>query len=83
MDFLTSCKLFSELSNDLAYFFSNLGIHAREWISPATATFIIHELVVNTNFNSDVLDFYDFYILPVANPDGYEITSVDTLWSLY
>ena len=50
--------------------FCHPGIHAREWISPSTATFIIHELVVNTNFNSDVLDFYDFYILPVANPDG-------------
>ncbi len=49
-----------------------LGIHAREWISPATATFIIRELVVNSNFNSDVLDFYDFYVLPVANPDGYK-----------
>jgi hypothetical protein len=28
------------------------GIHAREWISPATATFIIRELVVNSEFNS-------------------------------
>jgi len=50
------------------------GIHAREWISPATVTFIINELVVKHRQNQDLLDFYDWYILPVANPDGYEYT---------
>ena len=47
-----------------------LGIHAREWISPATATFIMRELVENQAENQDLIDFFDFYILPVANPDG-------------
>ncbi|CAL8112781.1 unnamed protein product [Orchesella dallaii] len=47
------------------------GIHAREWISPAVATYIINELVKNSSVNADLLDTYDFYILPITNPDGY------------
>ncbi|XP_018306895.1 carboxypeptidase B [Mycetomoellerius zeteki] len=52
------------------------GIHAREWISPAAVTYIIDYLVEN----SDVLQT-DYYILPVANPDGYRYTfKYDRLW---
>ncbi|CAK9827357.1 Carboxypeptidase B [Anthophora retusa] len=52
------------------------GIHAREWISPAAVTWVINELVEN----SDSLEA-DYYILPVANPDGYEYTFTrDRLW---
>ncbi|ODM98456.1 Carboxypeptidase B [Orchesella cincta] len=47
------------------------GIHAREWISPAVATYIINELVQNASINDDLFDTYDFYILPIINPDGY------------
>jgi len=56
------------------------GIHAREWISPATATYIMRELAENKN-NADLIDFFDFYILPVANPDGYEYSfTSNRLW---
>ncbi|XP_076285715.1 carboxypeptidase B isoform X1 [Lasioglossum baleicum] len=52
------------------------GIHAREWISPAAVTYIIDYLVDN----SESLET-DYYILPVANPDGYEYTFTrDRLW---
>ncbi|XP_076679450.1 carboxypeptidase B isoform X2 [Andrena cerasifolii] len=52
------------------------GIHAREWISPAAVTYIIDYLVEN----SETLEA-DYYILPVANPDGYEYTFTrDRLW---
>ncbi|XP_029051289.1 carboxypeptidase B-like [Osmia bicornis bicornis] len=52
------------------------GIHAREWISPAAVTYIINHLVEN----SEDLEA-DYYILPVANPDGYEYTFTrDRLW---
>ncbi|KAK0093767.1 hypothetical protein PV326_012716 [Microctonus aethiopoides] len=52
------------------------GIHAREWISIASVTYIINYLVEN----SDDLKA-DYYILPVVNPDGYEYTfRGDRLW---
>ena len=48
------------------------GIHAREWIAPAMALYIIYQLVENNAQNSDITDAVDWYILPVLNPDGYE-----------
>jgi murein tripeptide amidase MpaA len=48
------------------------GIHAREWIAPAMALYIINQLVENNTANSDLTDAVDWYILPVLNPDGYE-----------
>jgi len=56
------------------------GIHAREWISPATVTFMMRELVTNPRM-SRLLDQYDFFVLPVTNPDGYEYShTTDRLW---
>jgi len=47
------------------------GIHAREWISPATVTWMLKELVENEAAHPDLLENTDWYILPSANPDGY------------
>jgi murein tripeptide amidase MpaA len=52
------------------------GIHAREWISPAIATWVINQLITNQE-NNDILDNVDFYILPVTNVDGYEYSHTD------
>lgn len=49
------------------------GIHAREWIAPAQALYIIQELVENPN-NTYLIQNVDWYIVPVLNPDGYEFT---------
>jgi len=61
--------------------FIDAGIHAREWISPATITFIINELLTNSAAHEEVLRAVDFHIIPVTNPDGYEYTHTnDRLW---
>ena len=57
------------------------GIHAREWISPATATYHMRELLENPRCPPELLDKLDWYIMPVHNPDGYEYTRThDRMW---
>lgn len=60
------------------------GIHAREWISPATAIWIINEMLSKYGRDTEVTNLvntYDWYILPVANPDGYEYSHMyERLW---
>jgi len=74
-------KIGSKKSTYKPAIFIEAGIHAREWISPATATYIIKQLVERSDQNQDLLDFYDIYIIPVTNPDGYEYTfTSDRLW---
>ncbi|CAK1542474.1 unnamed protein product [Leptosia nina] len=51
--------------------------HAREWITPPVATFTIHKLVENLT-NPDMLERFDWIVLPVVNPDGYEFTHNST-----
>ncbi|XP_023344616.1 carboxypeptidase B [Eurytemora carolleeae] len=56
------------------------GIHAREWISVASVSYVANELVKNPS-NADLLEIFDFFILPVLNPDGYEYTHTDNrMW---
>uniref|UniRef100_U5EXV3 Putative carboxypeptidase n=1 Tax=Corethrella appendiculata TaxID=1370023 RepID=U5EXV3_9DIPT len=58
------------------------GIHAREWIAPATVTYIANELLTNTDEKvRSFVENYDYYIFPVANPDGYKYTfEKDRFW---
>ncbi|XP_075211068.1 carboxypeptidase B-like isoform X2 [Lycorma delicatula] len=57
------------------------GTHAREWISPATVSYIVNELVENRAAHSSSISGIDFYIAPIINPDGYEYShTVDRLW---
>jgi carboxypeptidase A2 len=61
--------------------FVDAGIHAREWISPATALYLIDQLVDPQSNYSKLLDEVDFVIMPVVNPDGYEHThKSERLW---
>lgn len=52
--------------------FLDAGIHAREWIAPATAMYAINQLVEHATDNTNVLSNLTWVILPVVNPDGYE-----------
>ncbi|XP_043516113.1 carboxypeptidase B-like [Frieseomelitta varia] len=60
--------------------FIDAGIHAREWIAPATALYMVDLMLQN---HRDLLTKVDWYVLPVLNPDGYEYThssSANRLW---
>jgi len=57
------------------------GIHAREWIAPAVATYLVRELVENYGDHPDYLDKINWYFIPSANPDGYAYSwEHDRLW---
>ncbi|XP_037959652.1 zinc carboxypeptidase A 1 [Teleopsis dalmanni] len=62
--------------------FIEAGIHAREWIAPASATYIINQLLTSSDSNlKNIALNYDWYIFPHANPDGYVYThQSDRMW---
>lgn len=62
--------------------FLEAGIHAREWIAPAAATFIINQLLTSEVENiKELAENYTWYVLPHANPDGYVYThTTNRLW---
>jgi hypothetical protein len=64
--------------------FFNACQHAREWISPATATFIADQLLEKYATDARVralLDHVEFLIIPVSNPEGYVYTwTSERLW---
>lgn len=57
------------------------GIHAREWVSPSTTTYILNELLSNSAAYADVLAVVDFTFIPIINVDGYDFTwTTNRLW---
>ncbi|RZC37059.1 Peptidase M14 and/or Propep M14 domain containing protein [Asbolus verrucosus] len=58
------------------------NIHACEWISSAVVTYILNQLLTNTDPNvRQVAESHDWYIFPVINPDGFVYThTTDRAW---
>ncbi|XP_058977940.1 carboxypeptidase B-like [Musca domestica] len=57
------------------------GTHAREWISPATVTFIMNRLMSKWTTQPDYIKNITWYFMPMVNPDGYVYSRrKDRLW---
>ncbi|TFK50372.1 hypothetical protein OE88DRAFT_1660708 [Heliocybe sulcata] len=71
-------------SNKKASFLITGTQHAREWVATSASLYLIHALVANSSEPgslSHLLNTYDFYVIPLPNPDGYEYTwTTDRLW---
>lgn len=73
-------KLSKNASNPAIFIESNT--HAREWLTSASTTWIINELLVSTDPEIQaLLNNFNWYIFPVVNPDGYEYShTTDRMW---
>ncbi|CAG2067657.1 unnamed protein product [Timema podura] len=58
------------------------GSHAREWIGPATALYIISRLLGEDCGATELSKYLDWHIIPLFNPDGYEYTHT-RVWNTY
>ncbi|XP_026480609.1 carboxypeptidase B-like [Ctenocephalides felis] len=55
------------------------AIHAREWLAPTTALYLIDQILENGR--TSLLTKLDWVIIPVLNPDGYEYSHTgDRFW---
>jgi len=55
-------------------------IHSREWLAGATTMMVFNEMIRNYGTNAEaaaLMDNFNWYFLPVMNPDGYEFTWSD------
>ncbi|XP_067145061.1 carboxypeptidase B-like [Centruroides vittatus] len=53
------------------------GIHSREWVSPATGLYLVERLLSDYGHDpvvTQLVDTFDWYLVPLVNPDGYEYT---------
>ncbi|CAG0904591.1 unnamed protein product, partial [Darwinula stevensoni] len=61
---------FACLTSTVRLLLACADIHAREWITSATLTYVMNEILAMP----EVLDLYDLHFVPVFNPDGFVYT---------
>jgi carboxypeptidase A2 len=69
-------------NNALPAIWLDSNIHAREWLASATMLYIIDQILTGTSADAiNMRSNYRWYILPNANPDGYEYSwTTDRMW---
>jgi len=66
--------------SDKPVIYVNCAIHAREWITTAVCVWMIRQLTTDTQY-SPMLDNFDWWFIPIANPDGYSYSwTKDRMW---
>jgi len=61
-------------------FVINCGLHAREWVGPASCMYAAKYLLEGSS-SANYMSEVDYYITPSSNPDGYLYTwSDDRMW---
>jgi len=69
---------------DKPVIFFDCNIHAREWITAATCSWIVDQLANGYGSDAEItalVDQYDWKFVPISNPDGYNHTwTTDRLW---
>lgn len=57
------------------------GVHANEWITTSSVTWMLNEISSNGERYDCILDRFDWLWIPLLNPDGYEYAhTVDRMW---
>ena len=64
-------EIFENESISRPLIFLNCGLHAREWLSPATCMYLVRQLLLDENALS-LRANYTWIIVPVLNVDGYQ-----------
>ncbi|XP_050397540.1 carboxypeptidase B [Patella vulgata] len=74
---MLAIQIRSNSSSNKAGIWIEGGIHAREWISPATVIYMAGKLLEGYGEVENItkaIDAFDWYIVPVVNVDGYKYT---------
>jgi murein tripeptide amidase MpaA len=77
-------RIGSDNVEDKPAVFFHAAQHAREWVTPPVIAYLAEHLLTSYDidpFVHELVDEVDFYLLPIANPDGYEFTwTTDPAW---